>query len=128
MGREGQGIVRPGAEYDALVAELKERLPAFVDEETGGHPVAYVFTRDEAYGTYDPLLIPDLFPSNASGYRVGWQDSLGIVAKSVVEPNLDVWSADHCSVYPPLVDGILFSNRGLSVEEINASSSPELIG
>jgi len=116
MGREGQGIVRPGAEYDALVAELKERLPAFVDEETGGYPVAYVFTRDEAYGTYDPLLIPDLFPSNASGYRVGWQDSLGIVAKSVVEPNLDVWSADHCSVYPPLVDGILFSNRGLSTD------------
>src|SRR5690606_4381093 len=79
-------------------------------------PVAYVFTRDEAYGTYDPALIPDLFPSNASGYRVGWQDSLGIVARSVTEPNLDVWSADHCSVYPPLVDGILFSNRRLSVE------------
>ena len=40
--------------------------------------MAYVFTRDEAYGTYDPALIPDLFPSNATGYRVGWQDSLGM--------------------------------------------------
>jgi len=113
-GREAQGIVELGAEYDALVAELKARLPEFVDPENGEKPVAYVFTRDEAYGTYDPALIPDLFPSNSSGYRVGWQDALGMVAKSVTEPNLDVWSADHCSVYPPLVDGILFSNRDLS--------------
>jgi predicted AlkP superfamily phosphohydrolase/phosphomutase len=113
-GREGQGIVPPGAEYEALVAELKAKLPEYVDPENGEHPVAYVFTRDEAYGTYDPELIPDLFPSNSSGYRVGWQDALGMIAKSVTEPNLDVWSADHCSVYPPLVDGILFSSRPLS--------------
>lgn len=115
-GREGQGIVEPGEEYRALVAEIKTKLPEFVDPDSGDKPVAYVFTRDEAYGTYDPALIPDLFPSNASGYRVGWQDSLGIVAKTITEPNLDVWSADHCSVYPPLVDGILFSNRKLSLE------------
>lgn len=115
-GREGQGIVEPGEEYRALVAEIKAKLPEYVDPDNGEKPVAYVFTRDEAYGTYDPALIPDLFPSNASGYRVGWQDSLGIVARSVTEANLDVWSADHCSVYPPLVDGILFSNRRLSVE------------
>ena len=115
-GREGKGIVEPGAEYQALVSELREKLPKFVDPDTGEFPVAYVFTRDEAYGTYDPALIPDLFPSNASGYRVGWQDALGIVAKNVTEPNLDVWSADHCSVYPPLVDGILFSNRKLTLE------------
>ncbi len=121
-GREGQGIVEPGEEYRALVAEIGRRLPEYVDPEPtvggdGDHPVAYVFTRDEAYGTYDPNLVPDLFPSNSRGYRVGWQDSLGIVAKSVVEPNLDVWSGDHCSVYPPLVDGILFSNRKLELAD-----------
>ena len=116
-GREGQGIVNPGAEYEALTAEIRGKLPQYVDPQNGEHPVAYVFTRDEAYGTYDPALIPDLFPSNASGYRVGWQDSLGIVAKSIVEPNLDVWSADHCSVYPPLVDGILFANRALDLSQ-----------
>ena len=115
-GREGQGIVQPGAEYEALVVELKAKLPAYVDPENGEKPVAYVFTRDEAYGTYDPALIPDLFPSNSIGYRVGWQDALGMIAPAVTEPNLDVWSADHCSVYPPLVDGILFSNRKLSTE------------
>jgi predicted AlkP superfamily phosphohydrolase/phosphomutase len=116
-GREAQGIVQPGAEYEALIAEIKGKLPQFVDPETGLHPVAYVFTRDEAYGTYDPALIPDLFPSNSDGFRVGWQDTLGIVAKQIVEPNLDVWSADHCSVYPPLVDGILFANRKLVLDD-----------
>ncbi|MEO8275101.1 MAG: alkaline phosphatase family protein [Thermoanaerobaculia bacterium] len=116
-GREGQGIVEPGAQYDALTTEIRTKLTQYVDPQNGEHPVAYVFTRDEAYGTYDPALIPDLFPSNALGYRVGWQDSLGIVAKSIVEPNLDVWSADHCSVYPPLVDGILFANRSLDLAQ-----------
>jgi predicted AlkP superfamily phosphohydrolase/phosphomutase len=116
-GREAEGIVQPGEEYRALVAELKAKLEAFVDSENGEHPVAHVFTRDEAYGTYDPALIPDLFPSNSRGYRVGWQDSLGIVAKQTIEPNTDVWSGDHCSVYPPLVNGILFSNVRLDAPD-----------
>jgi predicted AlkP superfamily phosphohydrolase/phosphomutase len=116
-GREAQGIVQPGEEYRQLLAELQGRLEAFTDPETGEHPVAHVFSRDEAYGVYDPQLVPDLFPSNSRGYRVGWQDSLGIVAREVVEPNLDVWSGDHCSVYPPLVNGILFANRRLDAAD-----------
>ena len=116
QGREKQGIVKPGAEYQQLVAEIKQKLEAFVDEETGERPVAHVFTRDEAYGTYDPELIPDMIPSNSEGYRVGWQDSLGGIAKTIVEPNLEIWSGDHCSVYPPLVEGILFSNLKLNAQ------------
>ncbi|MEM8964031.1 MAG: alkaline phosphatase family protein, partial [Acidobacteriota bacterium] len=109
-GREAQGIVEPGAEYEALRAEIKAGLEGYVDEETGENPVAYVWRRDEVYGVFDPELIPDLIPSNSDGYRVGWQDSLGGIARAVVEDNLDVWSGDHCSVYPPLVDGIFFSS------------------
>ena len=110
-GREAKGIVKPGAEYQQVAAQIKQGLEAFIDEETGERPVAHVFTRDEAYeGVYDPLLIPDLIPSNSEGYRVGWQDSLGGIGKTIVEPNTEIWSGDHCSVYPPLVQGILFSN------------------
>ena len=115
-GREKKGIVKPGAQYQQLVAEIQQKLAAFVDEETGEHPVAHVFTRDEAYGTYDPELIPDMIPSNSEGYRVGWQDSLGGIGKTIVEPNLEIWSGDHCSVYPPLVEGILFSNFKLNAQ------------
>jgi predicted AlkP superfamily phosphohydrolase/phosphomutase len=114
-GREGKGIVQPGAEYQQVAAQIKQGLEAFVDAETGEHPVAHVFTRDEAYaGVYDPLLIPDLIPSNSEGYRVGWQDALGGIGKAIVEPNTEVWSGDHCSVYPPLVQGILFSSFKLN--------------
>ncbi|MFL6201235.1 MAG: alkaline phosphatase family protein [Thermoanaerobaculia bacterium] len=115
-GREKKGIVKPGAEYQQLVAEIQQKLAAYVDEETGEHPVAHVYTRDEAYGTYDPELIPDMIPSNNEGYRVGWQDSLGGIGKTIVEPNLEIWSGDHCSVYPPLVEGILFSNFKLDAQ------------
>jgi predicted AlkP superfamily phosphohydrolase/phosphomutase len=114
-GREEKGIVNPGAEYQQVVQQIKQGLEAFVDEETGEKPVAHVFTRDEAYeGVYDPVLIPDMIPSNSEGYRVGWQDSLGGIAKTIVEPNSEVWSGDHCSVYPPLVQGILFSSVRLN--------------
>ncbi len=117
VGREAKGIVHPGEEYKQVTAQIKAGLEAFVDEETGERPVAHVFTRDEAYnGVYDPVLIPDLIPSNSEGYRVGWQDSLGGIGKSIVEPNLDIWSGDHCSVYPPLVQGILFSSFKLKAQ------------
>jgi len=116
-GREAKGIVEPGEEYQQLVQEIKEGLEAYVDPVTGENPVAHVWTRDEAYGVYDPELIPDLIPSNSDGYRVGWQDSLGGIAKEVVEDNTRIWSGDHCSVYPPLVEGILFANRELDVDE-----------
>lgn len=115
-GRERDGIVKP-EEYDALIAELRQKLVDFVDEETGEHPVAYVYTRDEAFGTYDPNQVPDLVPSNSEGYRVGWQDSLGGFGQEIVEPNTRVWSGDHCSVYPPLVPGILFSTLKLDTAD-----------
>jgi len=109
-GREAKGIVQPGDDYKRVEAAIISGLQAYVDPATGEHPVAHVFTREEAYGTFDPELIPDLIPSNNEGYRVGWQDTLGGIGKNIVEPNDQIWSGDHCSVYPPLVKGILFTN------------------
>lgn len=113
-GRESQGIVEPGAEYDALKKELKERLVAMVDPETLEHPVRRVVSREEAYRKFDPKMIPDLFVMNNDGYRVSWQTSLGGVPKQIFEPNKAVWSGDHCSVDPEIVKGIFFTNRKLA--------------
>jgi predicted AlkP superfamily phosphohydrolase/phosphomutase len=113
-GREAQGIVKPGAEYDALKAELKEKLVAMVDPETGESPVRRVVSREEAYKKFDPNMIPDLFVMNNDGYRVSWQTSLGGVPKKVFEDNKQVWSGDHCSVDPEIVKGIFFMNRKLT--------------
>ena len=113
-GREAQGIVEPGAEYEALKQELKTKLVAMVDEQTGEHPVRRVVTREEVYKKFDPNMIPDLFVMNNDGYRVSWQTSLGGVPKNVFEDNKAVWSGDHCSVDPEIVKGIFFTNRKLT--------------
>ena len=113
-----RGSSKPGAEYDSADGRdqgRRSRPSSTTRPASSRWPTSSPATRPTA--TYDPALIPDLFPSNNDGYRVGWQDILGGVAKQIVEPNTDVWSGDHCSVYPPLVDGILFSNRKLDVAE-----------
>jgi predicted AlkP superfamily phosphohydrolase/phosphomutase len=112
-GREAQGIVEPGAEYDALKKELKEKFVAMIDPETGARPVRRAMTREELYRKFDPNMIPDLFLMNDDGYRVSWQTSLGGVPKEVFEVNKNVWSGDHCSVDPEIVRGIFFTNRKL---------------
>lgn len=113
-GREAQGIVDPGAEYEALKQELKQRLVAMVDPATGERPVRRVVTREEAYKRFDPNMIPDLFVMNSDGYRVSWQTSLGGVPKEIFDDNKAVWSGDHCSVDPEIVKGIFFTNRKLA--------------
>jgi predicted AlkP superfamily phosphohydrolase/phosphomutase len=112
-GREGQGIVAPGAEYEAVREEIRKKLVTLVDPKTGARAVSRIFTREEAYGSFDADLIPDLFVTNATAYRIGWQGSLGVVTKEMFEDNAQVWSGDHCSLDPALVPGILFANRPL---------------
>ena len=112
-GREAQGIVNPGPEYDALKIELKQRLVQMGDPENGEHPVRRVLAREEIYRQFDPNMIPDLFITNNDGYRVSWQTSLGGIPKNLIEPNKKVWSGDHCSVDPEIVKGIFFYNRRL---------------
>jgi predicted AlkP superfamily phosphohydrolase/phosphomutase len=112
-GREAQGIVKPGAEYDALKIELEAKLEAMIDPSDGARPVSRVVPREAIYRAFDPNVMPDLFVTNTDGYRVSWQTSLGGVQKDLIEENAEVWSGDHCSVDPELVKGILFMNRKL---------------
>jgi predicted AlkP superfamily phosphohydrolase/phosphomutase len=115
-GREAQGIVQPGPEYDALKTELKQRLVAMADPENGEHPVRRVLAREEVYRQFDPNMIPDLFVTNNDGYRVSWQTSLGGIPKDLIEPNKKNWSGDHCSMDPEIVPGIFFYNRKLTTD------------
>ena len=112
-GREAQGVVNPGAEYDALKNELKAKLVKMQDPVDGNYPVRRVLAREEVYKQFDPSMIPDLFVTNNDGDRVSWQTSLGGVPKDLVEPNKQTWSGDHCSVDPEIVKGIFFYNRKL---------------
>ena len=115
MGREGQGSVLPGPEYEAVRQQIIDGLEALVDEN-GVKPVTKVWKREEMYSDYRDDLIPDLRVSNSLGYRVSWQTTLGGFGKSVIEDNDRAWTGDHCSNDPAVVPGILFSNRPLLTE------------
>jgi predicted AlkP superfamily phosphohydrolase/phosphomutase len=112
-GREGKGSVAPGAEYEAVRGEIQRKLVTLVDPKTGQRAVSRIFTREEAYGSFDADVIPDLFVTNTAGTRIGWQGSLGVVTKEMFEDNAQIWSGDHCSLDPAVVPGILVSNRAL---------------
>ena len=110
-GREKNGIVEPGAAYEALRAELVSRLTALTDPGSGERAVSRVFKREEVYRRFNPRLIPDLIVTNRPGYRVSWQASLGVPTETVFEDNRDVWSGDHCSLDPEFVKGVFFASK-----------------
>ncbi len=117
-GRERDGIVRPGADYERVRCELIERLQTLTDAKSGARAVSRVVRREEAYKRFDPNLIPDLFVLNTAGFRVSWQSSLGVPTPDLFEDNTDVWSGDHCSVDPELVRGIFFSSLPLHLKGV----------
>ncbi len=115
VGREGQGSVFPGPEYEAVRQQIIDGLEALVDEN-GEHPVTKVWKREEIYSDYRADLIPDLRVGNSLGYRVSWQTTLGGFGQSVIEDNDRAWTGDHCSNDPSVVPGILFSNRPIRTD------------
>jgi len=116
-GRESQGIVEPGPEYERIRSQLITDLTAWIDPENGEHPVRRVLRREDVYRGFDPNVIPDLLVANNPGYRVSWQTSLGGIPKEELEVNSRKWSGDHCSLDAEITQGILFVNRKLDAPE-----------
>ncbi len=117
-GREAQGIVAPGEEYERLRRELAARLESVIDPVTGQHPVSRVFLREQVYRTFDPQLIPDLIVTTSEGYRLSWQSALGGMPDRLFEDNDRVWSGDHCTLDPDVVPGVLFSSLPLKRRQL----------
>jgi predicted AlkP superfamily phosphohydrolase/phosphomutase len=91
--------------------ELVRGFGALRDPDTGERVVRKVYEREEIYkGPYFNEA-PDLVVGFEKGYRVSWQTSLGGIPPQIIEPNERRWSADHCSVDPSQVPGVLFSSR-----------------
>ena len=109
-GREGQGLMAPGRETEALKQEIKEQLSLAVDPETGERMIETVYTQQEAWWGDALEGAPDLVIGYRRGYRGSWKNALGGVPERLVEDNRAKWSGDHC-VDPSLVPGILLSNR-----------------
>ncbi len=59
-GRQPQGIVSPGAEYERVRAEIVAALRELKDPETGGPVVESVWTREEIYVPGNLDAVPDI--------------------------------------------------------------------
>jgi predicted AlkP superfamily phosphohydrolase/phosphomutase len=71
-GREPHGIVAPGAEYEALCAEIRTELEALVNPVTGARAVRQVWIRNEVFPGPRQEELPDLI--------VTWNDEAPITA------------------------------------------------
>jgi len=112
-GREGRGVVEPGAEAEALATELAARLRALVDPDTGAMMVRAVYARDVYAGEFADDAA-DLQVGFADGYRVSWQTTVGGAPPGVVFDNMRKWSGDHGGFDFADTEGVLLSNRPLA--------------
>lgn len=60
-GREPQGIVKPGTEYEALLDRLEADLRQLIDPESGEPAVERVARAIDLFGGEPPVSLPDLF-------------------------------------------------------------------
>ena len=91
QGREPQGIVAPGREYEDLRDELIERLTATCDLRTGQPVVRAVRRREEVYYGPEVSRAPDLviewnYEITVSGYRCPLPDG----AEAIIDRGADV--------------------------------------
>jgi predicted AlkP superfamily phosphohydrolase/phosphomutase len=115
-GREGQGIVSAGAEYKALQEEMRSKLVTLTDPENGERVFRDIYRRDDIYKGEYLQNAPDLEVGFNDGYRVGWQDTLGGITRSVIENNNRKWSGDHCATATEISGGVFFANRPISTD------------
>jgi len=121
-GREGRGVVSPGAEAKQLANDITSRLLALEDPDDGTRIVRAVYQRDAIYS--GPYLenAPDLQIGMEDGYRVSWQTTLGGAPAGIVYPNMRKWSGDHGGFDYTTTAGVLISNRALAIERQGAAS------
>jgi predicted AlkP superfamily phosphohydrolase/phosphomutase len=114
-GREKEGIVEPGAETDALKAEIIKKLEGWIDPKYNVPVVNKMYRQENIFWGPHVKDMPDLFAGFNLGYRASWQTALGAIPKKVLEDNDRNWSGDHL-MDPELIPGIFFCNRPIVID------------
>jgi predicted AlkP superfamily phosphohydrolase/phosphomutase len=112
-GREDQGIVARGEEYDRVVRRIADGLVALGDPgRAGAKAVRRVYTRREAFPNVEDSTAPDVQVAFAEGWRTSWETILGGAPEGdLFVPNPRKWSGDHAASDVEDTDGILISSR-----------------
>jgi predicted AlkP superfamily phosphohydrolase/phosphomutase len=113
-GREREGTVTAGEEYEALLERLEADLRALVDPVNGGAVVSAVTRPDRAFHGPHKSAGADLIVGYGRGYRSSWESPIGEFSATVFEDNESAWSGDHC-IDHRLVPGVLVTNRKISL-------------
>jgi predicted AlkP superfamily phosphohydrolase/phosphomutase len=121
-GREAHGIVHTGAERDALIAGIRQRLAEFHDPETGERVILDATSPGPSNSPY----APDLIVGPAPGYRISWETALGETPPTVLEDNTDAWIGDHC-ISAKAVPGVLLGTRRARVPDPGLKDLPVTI-
>ena len=117
-GREGEGIVKKGAEMDALCKEIKDKLEALKDPKTGEAVINEVFLTGEIHSGPYADQAPEMLIGYHKGFRHSWDCATGSVPLETFTDNTKSWSGDHC-VDPRLVPGVFWCNRKIDKEDPN---------
>jgi predicted AlkP superfamily phosphohydrolase/phosphomutase len=113
--REKNGIVEPGAEEQALLGEIRQKLIAVRDPKNDSPVITRVDFASEAYQGPYARTGPDALVGYTRGYRAGWKTILGAFPAEVFEDNTNPWSGDHCMDFTQ-VPGVLLSNRKITAQ------------
>jgi len=114
-GREREGIVEPGAQADALLEEIRQKLMLVRDPKDGSQVITRVDLAGEVYQGPYAHSGPDALIGYNRGYRAGWKTILGAFPPDVLEDNTNAWSGDHCIDFTK-VPGVLLSNRKIEAQ------------
>ena len=88
-----------------------------VRDESGESIVQQVYFSREIYSGDKLAEAGDLVIGLRAGYRTSSQTALGRLGEAVITENRKKWAADHCSVDPALVPGVLLCNRLLDSDD-----------
>lgn len=119
-GREAEGIVEPGEEYQNLKEELMRKLSGLKDPKSGETAVNDLFDTDKIYiGPYKENA-PDLLVGYNIGFRASWDSVTGKLGGEVFQENEKAWSGDHC-IDPRMVPGVLFCSEKIEAGDPHIS-------
>ncbi|MFQ5645457.1 MAG: alkaline phosphatase family protein [bacterium] len=114
-GREGQGIVEPGKEAEALKKEIIDKLKRVTDAKNSGRVIKEVYDAERIYSGQYVKTAPDLIVGYNRNYRTSWETALGKIPDALLGDNMKAWSGDHCMAVD-LVPGIVLTNRKITLD------------
>jgi len=104
------GIVRPGADANALLAELKRELEAEIDPKTGKPLILHADLASEVYSGERMAEAPDLIVGYDTGYGNSDASTKGRIPHNVIQDNMGgTFNGSHLMA-AEVVSGVLLTN------------------